>query len=82
MRHETDLYGTKLGVGKFNPIMVENLHRFPDDAEFMHPDMTKKSDKEKPAPKRIGLKPATPVKAANDKNAKTPKKFVLTNSNK
>jgi hypothetical protein len=38
LRHEIDLYGTKLGIGKFNPIMVENLYRFPDHEEFAHPE--------------------------------------------
>lgn len=47
-RHEIDLYGTKIGVGKFNPIMVENLHRFPDPEEYQHGVMNKdKQNKEK-----------------------------------
>jgi len=28
-RHPIDLYGTKCGIGKFNPIMVENINRIP-----------------------------------------------------
>ena len=34
-RHEVDLYGVKSGVGKFNPIMVENVNKLlePEDYE-------------------------------------------------
>ena len=33
-RHEIDLYGVKSGLGKFNPIMVENINKIPEPEEY------------------------------------------------
>ena len=33
-RHEIDLYGLKSGLGKFNPIMVENINKIPEPEEY------------------------------------------------
>lgn len=33
-RHEVNLYGVKDGIGYFNPIMVENINKMPEDEEF------------------------------------------------
>jgi len=41
-RHEYDLYGVKSGIGKFNPIMVENLNKIPEDGDFLGPNELKK----------------------------------------
>ena len=36
-RHEIDLYGVKSGLGKFNPIMVENINKLPEPEDFEDP---------------------------------------------
>jgi hypothetical protein len=41
-RHDIDMYGLKDGIGKFNPIMVENINRMPDPDEYEDPDVLKK----------------------------------------
>lgn len=42
-RHEIDLYGVKSGLGKFNPIMVENINKLPEPEEFEDPNILKKN---------------------------------------
>ena len=37
-RHDVDLYGVKNGLGKFNPIMVENVNRIPDIYDYDAPE--------------------------------------------
>lgn len=54
LRHETDLYGLKDGIGKFNPIMVENINKLPEEEEYEDPDILKK--RKKSAEKRTPLK--------------------------
>jgi len=82
LRHEIDLYGTKIGIGKHNPIMVENLYRFPDPHEFEHPDALEKmkgvEHTKAAAPNDKTPKP----KAAKTMEKKTPSKLVLTNKNR
>jgi len=41
-RHEIDLYGVKSGLGKFNPIMVENINKIPEPEEFEDPAILNK----------------------------------------
>ena len=36
-RHPIDLYGTKIGLGLHNPIMVENINKLPEPEEFEDP---------------------------------------------
>jgi hypothetical protein len=40
-RHQVDLYGTKIGLGVFNPIMVENINKLPDLMEYEDPEFLK-----------------------------------------
>lgn len=52
-RHEYDLYGVKSGIGKFNPIMVENINKIPEEEDFLDNATLKKkaAQKEKSAAK-------------------------------
>ena len=38
-RHDVDLYGVKNGLGKFNPIMVENVNKIPDIYDYEAPEV-------------------------------------------
>ena len=40
-RHQIDLYGTKIGLGVFNPIMVENINKLPDLMDYEDPEFLK-----------------------------------------
>jgi hypothetical protein len=40
-RHEIDLYGIKSGLGKFNPIMVENINKLPEPEDYENPKLLK-----------------------------------------
>lgn len=42
-RHEIDLYGVKSGLGKFNPIMVENINKLPEPEDFEDPEILKRN---------------------------------------
>jgi hypothetical protein len=45
-RHETNIYGTGCGLGKFLPIMVENLNKLPEPEDYKNPDdISKKKEK-------------------------------------
>lgn len=44
-RHDLDLYGVKNGLGKFNPIMVENINKIPDIYDYEAPDMIDKVER-------------------------------------
>lgn len=83
-RHEVDLYGVKSGLGKFNPIMVENVNKIlePEDYEDNKGKgaQAKSAKKEKKDDKAGGKSakkeaPAPP----KEKEKKTPSKLVLTN---
>jgi hypothetical protein len=37
------LYGVKSGLGKFNPIMVENINKLPEPEEFEDPKILNKN---------------------------------------
>jgi len=39
------LYGVKSGLGKFNPIMVENVNKIPDLVDFEDPEVVKQLEK-------------------------------------
>jgi hypothetical protein len=84
-RHEIDLYGVKSGLGKFNPIMVENINKLPEPEDFEHPDILKqnaaKSAKKDAAKDPKSAKKEAPPKPAPGK-CKTPSKLVLTNQDK
>lgn len=80
------MYGVKSGLGKFNPIMVENINKLPEPEDFEDPEIlrrtaaksAKKAGKEpKSAQKKIEK---SPLPAAG--KVKTPYKLVLTNQNK
>ena len=71
-RHEYDLYGVKSGIGKFNPIMVENINKIPEEVEFEDPKVLKKkaTQKEKSAAKgneKEKKEEKTPAKPAEKK---------------
>jgi hypothetical protein len=75
-----DLYGVKSGLGKFNPIMVENINKLltPEDYEDAKGKgfSAKKEEKGgKSAKKGAPAAPAPPKPAEK----KTPTKLVLTN---
>lgn len=79
-RHEMDLYGVKSGLGKFNPIMVENVNKLlePEDYEDnkgkpAESKSAKKDDKSSKSAKKEA--PAPP----KEKEKKTPSKLILTN---
>ena len=38
-RHDVDLYGVRNGLGKFNPIMVENVNKIPDIYDYAAPEV-------------------------------------------
>lgn len=44
-RHDIDLYGTKSGLGQFNPIMVENINKIPDIYDCEDPRMLNDMEK-------------------------------------
>lgn len=73
-RHEIDLYGTKDGTGKFNPIMVQNLHSraghelFQTLNEKVNQTPTK-SDKKNGDPKSAGKSGAKDQKSTSSKPA-------------
>jgi hypothetical protein len=80
------LYGVKSGLGKFNPIMVENINKLPEPEDFEDPEILKrnaaKSAKKnakdpKSASKVVEKSPVPPPG-----KLKTPSKLVLTNQNK
>lgn len=82
-RHEIDLYGVKSGLGKFNPIMVENINKLPEPEDFEHPEIlknmaAKSAKKEAKDPKSAQKKvEKSPVPAPG--KVKTPSKLILTN---
>ena len=83
-RHEIDLYGVKSGLGKFNPIMVENINKLPEPEEVEHPKVLKKNasksaKKEKQATPQKQEKAGTPTPV---KEKRTSSKLILTNQNK
>ena len=41
-RHEIDLFGFKCGVGKTNPILVENVNKIPEPPDYVDPEMLRK----------------------------------------
>ena len=58
LRHDTDLYGLKDGIGKFNPIMVENINKMPEEDDYEDPDILKKKKaKEMKSPLKSSQKP-------------------------
>ena len=92
-RHEIDLYGTKSGIGKFNPIMVENVYQRPPESLFDKPvnkkinakSITPKKDGQKSAEKSAEKKPFIKPSKLNKENSTTKPskaKLVLTNQNK
>ena len=46
-RHNVDLYGVKNGLGKFNPIMVENINKIPDIYDYAAPEVVKEFNQDK-----------------------------------
>ena len=84
-RHEIDLYGVKSGIGKFNPIMVENINKLLEEEDHEPvPNPQKGMSASKSAKKEAGGKSAKKEKAAPaaPKEKKTPSKLVLTNKSK
>jgi len=45
-RHPIDLYGVKNGLGKFCPIMVENINKIPDIYMHEDPEVIKQIEKD------------------------------------
>lgn len=83
-RHEIDLYGVKSGLGKFNPIMVENINKLPEPEDFEDPEILKrnaaKSAKKDAKDPKSAKKEKAPLPAPG--KVKTPSKLVLTNQDK
>ena len=44
-RHDVDLYGVKNGLGKFNPIMVENVNKIPDIYDYEAPEVVEQYER-------------------------------------
>ena len=75
-RHDTDLYGLKDGVGKFNPIMVENINKIPEPDEYEDPEILKKQK----SPLKSSQKPNMQSSAKSPGTAKTGARVEKTKS--
>jgi hypothetical protein len=78
-RHETNIYGTGCGLGKFLPIMVENLNKLPEPEDYKNPDDISKK-KEKGILKKEDKKDNKPTVELKKEKKKVV--LVLSNSNK